>query len=87
MTAHEAAVVKEQTIVIATAERVLAPGFGTDRLIWHVPAGGLVEDFQALACSDQEGLSAPGGPRDVPVDLDVPGQSWCPRCLMLARAK
>ncbi|RST09025.1 hypothetical protein EF910_02120 [Streptomyces sp. WAC07149] len=73
--------------MIATAERVLAPGFWTDLLTWHVPAGGVVEAFQAIACSDQEGLVVPAAPRGVAVNLDVPGQSWCPGCLMLAQAK
>ncbi|MEU3407636.1 hypothetical protein ABZ766_27330 [Streptomyces sp. NPDC006670] len=70
--------------MIATAERVLAPGVGPDGLIWHVPAGDVVEDFQAIACSDQEGLVLPSAPRDVPVDVKVPGESWCLRCLHMA---
>ncbi|MFD7785380.1 hypothetical protein ACFV4Q_20125 [Streptomyces nojiriensis] len=77
---------EEGTIVIATSERVRGYGLDPDRLIWHVPVGVVVEDFRAIACSDEEGLAVSSGERDVPLCLEVPDQSWCPRCLSLVPA-
>uniref|UniRef100_UPI003F4993E3 hypothetical protein n=1 Tax=Streptomyces chartreusis TaxID=1969 RepID=UPI003F4993E3 len=67
--------------MIATSERVRGSGPDADLLIWHVPVGAVVEDFQAIACSDEEGLAVPSGQRDVPLRLDATGESWCLRCL------
>ncbi|MFJ6380080.1 hypothetical protein ACIQI7_08780 [Kitasatospora sp. NPDC092039] len=72
--------------MIATPERVRGRELAPDRLIWHKPAGPVVEDFQAIACSDEEGLVMPWGQRDVPLDLDVPGETWCAACLGMAQA-
>ncbi|MFC5910645.1 hypothetical protein [Streptacidiphilus monticola] len=72
--------------MIAVPERVLGRGLEPDRLVWHKPVGGVVQDFQAIACSDEEGLVLPAGERDVPLDLRVPGESWCVECLSLVGA-
>ncbi|MFD8148086.1 hypothetical protein [Streptomyces sp. NPDC059708] len=72
--------------MIAVPERVPARGLESDRLIWHLPVGDVVEDFQAIACSDEEGIVMPAGERAVPLHTDVPGQSWCPQCLTHAQA-
>ncbi|MFC9817435.1 hypothetical protein ACFVJM_35915 [Streptomyces virginiae] len=77
---------EEETIVIATAERVRGRGLDADRLVWHVPVGAVVEDFQAIACSDQEGLAVSSGERDVPLHLAASDESWCPQCLLLVAA-
>ncbi|MFD5013808.1 hypothetical protein [Streptomyces chartreusis] len=68
--------------MIATSERVRGCGLGPDRLVWHVPVGAVVEDFQAIACSEVEGLAVSSGQREVPLHLDVPEESWCPECLV-----
>ncbi|MFE2852694.1 hypothetical protein ACFXJO_16385 [Streptomyces lavendulae] len=72
--------------MIATAERVRGYGLDPDRLVWHVPVGTVVEDFQAIACSDQEGLAVSSGERDVPLHLKASDESWCPQCLLLVAA-
>ncbi|MFD5848264.1 hypothetical protein [Streptomyces chartreusis] len=77
---------EEETIVIATSERVRGYGLDPDRLVWHVPVGAVVEDFQAIACSDEEGLAVSSGQRDVPLRLEVSDESWCPECLSLVPA-
>lgn len=65
----------------ATAERVSGGWHEPDRLVWHKPVGSASNDFQAIACSSEEGIVFPTGIRDVPVRLDEPGQSWCAECL------
>jgi uncharacterized protein (DUF2237 family) len=72
--------------MLATPERIPGRGGGPDDLIWHKPVGRVVEDFQAIACSDEEGIVLPWSKRDVPLTLDEPGERWCPTCLTLARA-
>jgi hypothetical protein len=42
-------------------------------------------DFHPIACSSDEGIVAPGGLRDVPVELDEPGQRWCSTCVAIIR--
>ncbi|MFJ9752971.1 hypothetical protein [Streptomyces chartreusis] len=69
--------------MIATSERVRGRGLGSGQLVWHVPVGAVVEDFQAIACSQEEGLAVSSGVREVPLDLDVLGESWCLECLAL----
>lgn len=69
----------------ATAERIRGRYPEPDRLVWHKPAGPASDDFQAIACSDEEGIVLPTGTRDVPVKLDEPGQSWCAECLSADR--
>ncbi|RKN61891.1 hypothetical protein D7231_31975 [Streptomyces klenkii] len=69
----------------AVPERVPNYGRGPDNLIWHKPGGRAVADFQPIACSDTEGLVMPWSAKDVPLDLDEPGQRWCPDCLAVAR--
>ncbi|MEV7835265.1 hypothetical protein AB0P12_32275 [Streptomyces subrutilus] len=73
-------------IVIATSERVRGRGLDPDRLVWHVPVGAVIEDFQAIACSDEEGLAVSSGEREVPLHLDVSDESWCLECLALIPA-
>jgi hypothetical protein len=57
--------------------------------IWHLLAEGQTCngecDWHAIACSSDEGIAMPGGTRDVPLELDEPGQRWCPDCLALAK--
>lgn len=65
----------------ATAERVRDGWRKPDQLVWHKPVGPASDDFQAIACSSEEGIVLPTGIRDVPVRLDVPGESWCAECL------
>lgn len=65
----------------ATAERIRDRYPEPDRLVWHKPVGRADDAFQAIACSSEEGIVLPTGIRDVPVRLDVPGQSWCVECL------
>lgn len=65
----------------ATAERIRGRWPAPDRLVWHKPVGTASDDFQAIACSNEEGIVLPTGIRDVPVKLDEPGQTWCAECL------
>lgn len=67
--------------MLATPERVRGIGDEPDRLIWHKPVGQPVADFQAIACSAEEGITLPWGNRQVPLQLNVPNESWCPDCL------
>ncbi|WP_030570252.1 hypothetical protein [Streptomyces aureocirculatus] len=72
----------------ATPERV-REGSGRTVQVWHLLADGQDCngdcDWHPISCSDEEGIVAPGGTRDVPLDLDERGQRWCGDCLVLAR--
>lgn len=68
--------------MLATPERVV----GTDRLIWHKPVGRIMEEFQAITCSDEDGIVMPGPRRNVPLGLDEPGERWCEKCLARIRS-
>lgn len=73
--------------MLATAERIRSYSQEPDRIVWHKPAGPVVEDFQPIACSGDEGITLPWGNRQVPLGLDVPGEFWCTDCLTIIRAK
>lgn len=67
-----------------TAERFDDPGETT----WHLPGGPPNDDYtwQAIACSEEEGL-LPCGQIEVPLDLTGrPGERWCPDCRTLLTA-
>ncbi|MDX2998142.1 hypothetical protein PV382_23930 [Streptomyces scabiei] len=53
----------------------------TDRVLFHRPVGRPVEEFQAIACSDDEGITLPGAVRDVPPS----DAAWCPSCRAAAK--
>lgn len=67
--------------MLAIAERVQDGLRDPEVRVWHKPVGRMADDFQAIACSSDEGIVLPGGVRDVPVELDEPGQRWCGDCL------
>lgn len=72
--------------MLATPERVKGCyGSTPDTIVWHKPVGPVVEDFQPIACSDDEGIVLPGPKQDVPRNLDKPGERWCTDCLTAAR--
>ena len=75
--------------MLATPERVRGQGSAPDTTIWHKLVGDCRGDcdFHAIACSDEEGIVLPGAARNVPLNLDEPGERWCPDCLTLARAR
>lgn len=50
-----------------------------DRIVFHRPVGRAVEEFQAIACSTEDGITMPGGPRDV----SASDPAWCPNCRAL----
>jgi hypothetical protein len=71
--------------MFATAERVPSEdSLGEAEIIWHLPAdlhtcdGNC--DYHEVVCGEP-GVSVPGGTRDVPDDLDRPGERWCGACL------
>jgi hypothetical protein len=57
-----------------------------DKLIWHKPVGRIVGEFQAIACSDTEGITFPAPKQDVSLTLDKPDERWCADCLALTRS-
>ncbi|MET9813129.1 hypothetical protein [Streptomyces sp. NPDC006355] len=75
--------------MLAVSERI--PSRQTDQpdeLIWHKPVGGDPDaTFQAIACSEEEGIALSSGKRKVPLRLSEPGQRWCSDCLTIARRK
>lgn len=71
--------------MLATSERVRGDGGRTEMLVWHKPVGRVVEDFQAIACSAEEGIVLPWVKKDVPLSLDKPGERWCAGCLAVIR--
>jgi hypothetical protein len=73
--------------VLAIAERAGGIGVdGPDRLIWHLPVGDSVDgQFQAIACSADEGIVLHGPRREVPLQLNTRGEQWCGSCLERAR--
>ncbi|MEW2493836.1 hypothetical protein AB0942_09850 [Streptomyces nodosus] len=75
--------------MLATSERIRVQHGQPEALLWHLmtdpePCDGDC-DFHAIACSDEEGITLPGPAREVPLDLDRPGQRWCPACLAAAQ--
>ncbi|MCZ4603501.1 hypothetical protein O3S80_06845 [Streptomyces sp. Lzd4kr] len=72
--------------MLAVAERMRGSGNVPDVVIWHASGDDLECDgdcdFHAIACSDIEGIVLPAPMRDVPFDLNVPGERWCDDCLM-----
>lgn len=72
--------------MIATQERVRGDAGTPDTLIWHKSVDRSCDgecDFHAIACSPDEGISAPGPLREVPLDLDESEERWCPDCLAM----
>lgn len=69
--------------MLATRERVTEGRAET--LVWHKPVGRAVEEFQSIACSDTDGIVFPAPKKDVPLNLDEPGERWCPDCLAVMR--
>lgn len=71
--------------MLAIAEGV--PGFGLtpDETILHKPVGGVVEEFQAIACTG-EGITFPPPKHDVPLNHESPHQHWCGDCLVITAA-
>lgn len=67
--------------MLATRERVTEGR--TEVLVWHKPVGRVVEEFQPIACSVEEGIVFPAPKQDVPLSLDKPGERWCVDCLAL----
>ncbi|MGW4270891.1 hypothetical protein ACWEGQ_00640 [Streptomyces seoulensis] len=67
--------------MLAVRERVQG------RIVWHKPVGRVVEEFQAIACSDTEGIVMPPPKENVPLSLNRMGESWCPNCLATIRAE
>ncbi|MCX5598475.1 hypothetical protein AB0I27_22410 [Streptomyces sp. NPDC050597] len=72
--------------MLATQERVRIDS-DTAVLVWHKAVGRCDGecDFHPIACSDTEGIVAPGPKQDVPLRLDKPGERWCPDCLAIIR--
>ncbi len=74
--------------MLATPERVREDD-GRTVQVWHLLADGQTCDggcdFHRIACSSDEGIVLPGGVREVPVELDEPGQRWCGDCLAIIR--
>ena len=66
--------------MLAVAERIPGSRGEPDKIIWHKPVGRVVEEYQAIACSDTEGVTLPPSKKDVPLTLDKPGEQWCPTC-------
>lgn len=71
--------------MLATPERDRTTN--PEGVIWHKPVGRPVEDFQAIACSDTEGITLPWAKQDVPLSVDKPGERWCPDCLGIVRGE
>lgn len=75
--------------MLATQERVRLDG-GQIAIVWHKAAdpeqcNGEC-DWHPIACSETEGITAPGPLKNVPLDLDEPGERWCTDCLAADRA-
>ncbi|MFJ6438832.1 hypothetical protein [Streptomyces sp. NPDC091416] len=71
--------------MLATAERPRREtALRSVEIIWHRPAdpegcdGDC--DYHQIACGEP-GVSMPGGIRDVPENLEAPGERWCTACL------
>lgn len=71
--------------MLATPERIRGDGGRTETLVWHKPAGRVVEEFQPIACSSTEGIVMPWPKQDVPLRLEKAGERWCPDCLAAIR--
>ncbi|MEW1548424.1 hypothetical protein [Streptomyces tsukubensis] len=69
--------------MLATPERVRRDGVQNELRIWHRPVGRIVNEFQPIACSDNDGIVFPAQKQDVPLDLDRPGERWCTDCIAL----
>lgn len=75
--------------MLAVPELVRGHGRTPDQTIWHKPA---VDhrctgdcDFHPIACSEEEGIIAPGPMQDVPIRLEKEHEAWCTDCLGLHR--
>jgi hypothetical protein len=73
--------------MLAVPERV-APRTADqpEEVVWHKPIGRPVEEFQAIACSGEEGITFPPPKQNIPLRLNKPGERWCEPCLALTRA-
>ncbi|MFF8617102.1 hypothetical protein [Streptomyces sp. NPDC015350] len=75
--------------MLATSERI--HGAESTTIVWHGAAHPEACDGQcdwhAIMCSTTEGITMPGSLRDVPLDLDVPGEYWCPDCRSAIQAR
>lgn len=73
--------------MLAVSERIPGYGHTPDQTIWHKPAPGHrctgECDFHPIACSEEEGIVAPGPKRDVPIRLTKEHEAWCTDCLAL----
>jgi hypothetical protein len=76
--------------LLATSERVRVDHGQPEMLLWHLMVNPETCDgecdFHAIACSDRDGITLPGPARETPLDLDRPGERWCPPCLAAARS-
>ncbi|MFF4661345.1 hypothetical protein [Streptomyces sp. NPDC001381] len=75
--------------MLATAERLHPNGaLGAVQTIWHAPARPRTCDgdcdFHRIDSDSDTGIGRPGGLRNVPVELDQPGERWCSTCLAAA---
>jgi hypothetical protein len=66
--------------MLAIPERVAGYGRTPDQIIWHKPVGRPVEEFQAIACSDTEGIAFPWPKQEVPARLQKEDERWCSDC-------
>ncbi|MFD7835650.1 hypothetical protein [Streptomyces sp. NPDC059761] len=73
--------------MLAVSERQTLPGGRTEVRVWHKPVGRVMEEFQAIACSDTDGITLPAPKQDVPLTLAAPGERWCTDCLAAIRAR
>ncbi|MEW2393088.1 hypothetical protein AB0933_32480 [Streptomyces venezuelae] len=73
--------------MLATPERVQGAMVFIESVMWHKPVGRREDEarVQAIACSDK-GIIYPAPKRDIPLDLNKPGESWCPDCLARTRS-
>lgn len=72
--------------MLAIRERAQGKTVWEETTLWHKPVGRVTEEFQAIACSDADGIVFPPPKQDVPLRLDKPGERWCPDCLAIIRA-
>lgn len=72
--------------MLAIPERIIGAAGETKRIVWHKPVGSVIADFQRIACSEEEGITAPAPKSEVPLRLDKSGEGWCPTCLARIRA-
>ncbi|MFJ3439440.1 hypothetical protein ACIPMU_38735 [Streptomyces cyaneofuscatus] len=73
--------------MLAIPERVSGRGGTPDQTIWHKPIGRVVEEFQAIACGEEEGVTMPWAKVEVPLRLTKEHEQWCPDCLAIIRTE